>query len=402
MYRLASIVLLLLATLLSAAIPIKAQEGIFDSSATARFGEAIQFQATLHTSQPIKYALLYFQEHGDTRTEVKPVNISILDKASYQMDYSLDLNEQPMRVFTTIDYRFEVTLQNGEVINGPTKSLDYVDDRFPWQVKQEALFRVHWYQGDLTFAQKALDAAQSGLERIRSILPVQNPPPIDIYIYPNSTDMQQTLQLAGQTWVAGHADPDLGVIVVTIPAGPEQQLLLEQRIPHELLHVWLYQSLGANYTALPTWLSEGLASNAELLPNPDYQITLENAYQKEKLVTMASLCNNFPRDASGAMLAYAQSTAFVSFIQQSYGSERLQNLLNEYVDGVSCDSGVQNALGVSLAHLERQWRRAQFGENPVTLAMSKLSPWLAVFGAVILIPLILAFIWLRQRNLRAS
>ena len=66
-------------------------------------------------------------------------------------------------------------MQNGEVIDGPTKSLDYVDDRFPWQVKQEALFRVHWYQGDLTFAQKALDAAQSGLERIRSILPVQNP-----------------------------------------------------------------------------------------------------------------------------------------------------------------------------------------------------------------------------------
>lgn len=398
MHRLANFGLIILLSLIIAVIPVRAQEGIFDSTAVARFGEAIHFQAILKTTQPLKYALLYFQEHGNTRTEVKPVNISILDNGVYQMDFLLDLTEQPMRVFSTLEYRFEVTLQNGDVISSPSQSLDYVDDRFPWQEKQEASYRVHWYQGDLTFAQKALDAAQSGQERIRSILPVNNPPPIDIYIYPNSSDMQETLQLAGQTWVAGHAEPDLSVIVVTLPAGPEQQLLMEQRIPHELLHVWLYNILGDNYTNLPTWLSEGLASNAELLPNLDYQIALENAYAKEKLTPMASLCNNFPRDASGALLAYAQSTSFVSFIRQSYGSERLHDLLNEYVGGVSCDIGVQNALGVSLAQLERQWRRAQFGENQVALAMAKLWPWLILASAAILIPLILGIIWLRSRE----
>lgn len=373
------------------------QGRITGSSTDYEFGKSIEFTANLNTDAPLQSALIYVQEENRTRTIVKPVNVTKRGLNDYQLEYSLDLNEEPIRAFAKISYYFEVALQSGEIITGPTEIITYIDDRFNWQKKQQYPFQVFWYEGDALFAQKILDVSNKGLERIKTLMPISLEQPVDIYVYPNAAEMQETLQLAGMSWVAGHADPDLGVIVVSLPPGPEQQLLTEQRIPHELMHILLYQSLGDGYSNLPAWLNEGLASQAELFPNPDYQALLENAYQKGRLFQTDLLCRNFPRDASGALLAYAQASSFVSFLHRSFGSEKLHNLVNEYADGVDCKIGLQNVYGISMNTLENQWREDLFGENFVRAAINKLLPWLVLMLAVLAVPLILIVTWLRRR-----
>jgi hypothetical protein len=377
---------------------VLAQTEVTAPSAIYEFGKEITFQAALHTDQPIKQALIYFQEQGNPRTYLKQATISAQDGVTYPLEYTLELSELPLRAFSTIDFRFEVTLENGDVVNSPTQSLEYVDNRFDWQNKQEQPFQVHWYEGGITFAQKVLDAAEGGLQHIQTLLPLRGSDAIDIYIYPNSADMQETLLLAGRNWVAGHADPDLGVIIVTLPPGPEQQLLTEQRIPHELMHVLLYRSLGEGYGNLPAWLNEGLASTAELFPNLDYDVLLDDAYRQGKLISMAGLCKNFPREAAGALLSYAQSASFVNYLYKTYGRDGLEAIIEQYVDGVDCEIGVQNALGVSLSQLEQGWRRVRFGENVALIAFKKLLPWLALLAVVLITPISLMLAWQRQRS----
>jgi len=153
------------------------------------------------------------------------------------------------------------------------------------------------------------------------LLPV--PSGLDIYIYADSRTLQSALSPNSESWVAGHAEPDLGVIVVALPPGPDQRLLIQQRIPHELMHVLLYQSTDPGYANLPIWLSEGLASLVELYPNSDYQVLLENAVEKDSLIPMAALCPSFPRQASSALLSYAQAASFTRFLHNSYGTNRL-------------------------------------------------------------------------------
>jgi hypothetical protein len=391
---------LVLLTFLIAGHPttaVVAQADISTPTADYKFGQYIKFHAGLHTTEPITQALIYIQERGNPHTTIKQATILPHDGAAYPLEFSLDLGELPLRPFSTVEYRFEVTLKSGEVIASPTGTLEYIDNRFNWQNQQEQPFQVHWYKGSLTFAQKALDAAQAGLQRIQTLLPLPPSKQIDIYLYPNSAEMQETLLLAGQNWVAGHADPDLGVIVVTLPPGPEQQLLTEQRIPHELMHVLLYRSLGAGYANLPTWLSEGLASISELVPNPDYEVLLDTVYPQGKLLSMAYLCQDFPRDASVALLSYAQSASFVNYLHKRFGSDGLAALTGQYAGGVDCENGALNALGVGLSQLEQQWRQARFGENVFLIASKKLLPWLAIMAAVLAAPIGLMVGRLRRR-----
>jgi hypothetical protein len=398
----AKVLLVILLIAVTAPAAARAQGYISDPSAVYEFGKNIKFQAAMHTDQSVKLPLIYFQEQGNPRTYIKLATISPQVGPTYQLEYLLDLSEIPLRAFSPIEYHFEVTLRSGEVITSSTESLDYIDNRFNWQTQAEQPFQVHWYKGGLSFAQKTLDAAESGLQRIQALLPLPSTDQVDIYIYPNSADMQETLLLAGQTWVAGHADPDLGVIVVTLPPGPEQQLLTEQRIPHELMHVLLYRSLGAGYNNLPAWLNEGLASTAELIQNPDYDILLDAVYPKDQLIPMAYLCKNFPRDASEALLSYAQSASFVTYLYKTFGRDGLEALVNQYAHGVDCESGTQNALGVSLTQLEQRWRQARFGENTALIAFKKLLPWLALMAAVLVAPISLTLGWLRRRSARSG
>jgi Peptidase MA superfamily len=245
-----------------------------------------------------------------------------------------------------------------------------------------------------------LEVARTGLQRVQSLIAAEPAGQIDIYAYPSTSELQVTLTLAGLNWVAGHADPDLGVMVVALPDRPEKRLLMEQRIPHELMHILLYEAVGPTYTSLPTWVNEGLASIAELYPNPDYQILLEDAYEKDALLTISSLCQPFPRDAYSANLAYAEAASFTRYLQQQYGSSGLSALVQGYADGLDCDRGVEMSLGHSLLQLERDWRQAVFFENPNQAAMSSLMPWLTLLVLILLAPLGLAISRLRSQPVR--
>jgi hypothetical protein len=305
-----------------------------------------------------------------------------------------------VRAFSTLTYWFEVQLADGTRLASEQASFQYDDNRFNWQTREASPFRVHWIEGDVDFAQNALDVVKAGLQRVQSLSKVDLPPEgIDIFIYSTAAEMQATLNLASQDWVAaGHADPELGVIVVTLPPGPDQRLLMEQRLPHELMHVLLYQKMGPAYTNLPTWLNEGLASNAELYPNPDYLVLLSQAVEKDSLLPMAMLCKTFPRDASSALLAYAQATSFTRYLHEQYGSSGLERIMGNYADGLDCERGIAVALESDLPHLEKDWRRVSFGENPLLSALKRLTPWLVLLLVILAVPVGLVLVTLVRKS----
>src|SRR4030095_16634074 len=111
--------------------------------------------------------------------------------------------------------------------------------------------RVLWAQGDAAFGQNALNAALTGLQSIGDVLPVDLAQPVDIYIYPTPNDISF---LSGESWDAGRAYPDLGIALAAIELDSNQSVNMEQRIPHELMHVMLYRQIGAGYKNLPVWL----------------------------------------------------------------------------------------------------------------------------------------------------
>lgn len=273
-----------------------------------------------------------------------------------------------------------------------------VDDPFNWQTLESGALRIHWYQGDAGFGQAALETAQAGLESIARLVSPNLEPPVDVFIYASANDLQGALVSGNENWVAGHADPALGVVRVAIEPGAEQKITMEQRIPHELMHIMLYRSVGPGYQNVPAWLREGMAILAEIYPNADYDRVLADAVTNNDLIPLKDLCVSFPADAGQAFLAYAESRSFANYLHDTYGSTGLQNLVRSYADGVDCEHGPERAFGVSLSSLESEWRASALGQNAFLSTLQNISPYLVLLCLVLIIPLIGAVSSMRRRG----
>jgi hypothetical protein len=262
------------------------------------------------------------------------------------------------------------------------------------------MLKVHWYEGDASFGQAAMKAAQAGLDSIGRYLPSTLEQPVEIFMYANTADLQSELLPGSESWIAGHADPAQGVVRVVIEPGSEQSITMEQRIPHELMHVILYRRVGAGYSNLPAWLREGMAVLAEIYPNSDYDRTLAEATEGNRLIPLKDLCLSFPADTGQAFLAYAEARSFTKYLYESYGSTGLLNLATSYADGVDCERGPERALGVSLAGLEAQWRSSVLGQNAALSALQNIFPYLVLLCLILLIPLVGAVSTLRRKGNR--
>jgi hypothetical protein len=388
----------------SSAMPLTAhaQTQVLHSEVNYIFGKQIVFQVEVETDAPLEKAYLVFEETSQTYTSLGEMEITPLENNTYQLVYTHLIQNYSLRVFSTVAYHIELRLKNGQTYTSPEKRFQYSDNRFDWLApRSEGPFEVYWYEGDQAFAQSVLDVAQEGLKRIQNLLQMPELAPIKIYVYANPSDLQDALSPGGEARIAGHADPDLGVILVALPPGPEQRLLTERRIPHELTHIALYQTTRQGYNNLPVWLNEGIASLAELYFNPDYRIMLENASEQNTLIPIASLCNSFPRDNSGALLAYAQSAAFTQYLHNTYGVTGLQSLVDTYANGISCEKGFKSALGISLAQADRQWQRDALSENVTLSALTNLLPWLLLLELILATPLILLLLIRKERTTTA-
>jgi len=367
-------------------LPVSADEEVQDLPVQYDFNEQITFHSIFRSDKPVELAVIFFQAKNDTQTFVELASIEKLDNNEYDIKHTHSASRHHFQAFSTIEYRYEILLAGGDVYKSPMYDFLYTDNRFTWESLQEGPFIVYWFDGDYAFAQSILDVAQEGLAEISGILPLPEPDLLHIYIYPDSALMQAALNPSGEDWVAGHAFPDLQTMILYLPPNSDHILDMRQRIQHEIMHILLYQQTGVGYKNLPFWLVEGLASIVELYPNPDYAILLDNAFAKNELIPMSSLCLSFPRDASGALLAYAQSASFTNFLYANYGTQGFQRLIAEYADGKDCENGMQSALGTGLQQLERRWWRESVSGNPSLTAFIRVLPWLTILLLVFIAP----------------
>ncbi len=343
------------------------------------FGEQLRFHARIESQEQIESVELILAA-PDVPTFVGSVTFS----SSGELRFVYDLSQRPLRLFSTVSYYYRFRTEGGEELKSQTYSFPYVDNRFQWQSLEAEKFNVYWYERDVTFARDVLDAAEAGREEVLELLQrPKNNRHISIYVYAQQEDLQSTLTLSESSWVGGHADPELGSVVVALPPGADRDLQIQRQIPHEITHVMLYRFMGDGYQYLPRWANEGIASQMELFPNPEYDVLLEKAHQEGRLIPIRDLCHTLPGDPDQVRLAYAESSSLLSYIMREYGITAVRALISAYDQGVSCDRGVEMTLNRNLDTLEREWKRDVFGGGVWDLIGGIYLPVLIAAGVVI-------------------
>ena len=340
------------------------------------FNERLYFEATFESDKPLAAGRVVFHQERASKLETERIELNGNSKLS--IDFELDVGTAP-EAFSKVIYWFVVATQDGLAYESPAYEFLYEDNRFEWQTLEASPFQVRWHSGGGSFGESILSAAKKGVARTQQWLPLAAPSQIILQVYEYPSDVQEVLQLAGYSWLGGHSDPVLGRILLSIPPNSQSSLEIERQVPHEVAHVMLFQALGPEaYGNLPIWLTEGIASNAELYSDPVRGQLLNLAYGGNHLLPIAGLCEVFPQTTANARLAYAEVASFVDYLHEEYGVVGLGALIDAYSENFDCLNAPRALFGMDLGELEQDWISATFSPSSSWQTLLESLPWQSI------------------------
>jgi hypothetical protein len=256
----------------------------------------------------------------------------------------------------TLWWRWRVTDANGSETVSETKTAIWLDDVHDWRTLNNGDYlRLHWYEGDLTFAIDLAKAAYSGLQFNETNSGLKAEAPIDIYIYADTNDLKDAV-LYEPSWTGGQAFPAQDIVILGIS---EHDLDWgRDAIVHEVTHVLVGHLTFSCLGDVPTWLNEGLAVYSEGELDSSTQRYLEDALQNDTLLTVRSLNAGFSEVSDKAYLSYSQSYSITKFLIETYGQRRMTSLLVGLRDGLPIDEALSQTYGFNIDGLEDAWRQA--------------------------------------------
>jgi hypothetical protein len=153
--------------------------------------------------------------------------------------------------------------------------------------------------------------------------------------------------------------PNIRTVFMWLEAG--SSAFLDTTIAHEVTHVVFHDASANPFHEPPSWMNEGTATWAELgnATTEEALVRLE-AGSGEGLMAFEALTDQFPIDARGASLAYAQGATMVDHILATYGDDALATIMDAYLDGATDDEAIAAGTGTEFAEIRADYF-ADFG-----------------------------------------
>jgi len=357
-----ALALCLLATL--APFPAQAQGGltILDSPTQAEFPSRLIFSLSASSAVDITDIRLHYEVDRTGFARItSEVYIEFVPGRLIDTEWAWDMRKTGgLPPGANVDYWWTVEDARGERVETPRARVRFDDLRYPWQSLKEDEVTLYWYQGDKSFVQEVMAAAQQALVRLAEDTGAHLEKPVTIYLYSSSRDLRGAM-IYPQEWTGGRAFTRFGTIAIGISPG---SLLWGQRaIAHELAHLVIHQMTLNPYSDLPTWLDEGLAMYAEGTLDLQFAAQLNEAIAEGSLISVRSLSSPFSAHAEEAVLSYAQSYSLAEFLIASYGQTKMLELLNTFREGSSYDAALKKVYGFDTEGLDTLWRDYVAGGN---------------------------------------
>jgi hypothetical protein len=364
MKRLRSSTFILLLLLLGGLVtPAHAQSNIQVISDTAgiTFPESLLFQAEFKSGANINSVVL---EYGVDQLTCGTVEAKAFPDFAPGTDVNVEWTWEmrqsgSLAPGTTVWWRWQVSDASGTQFTSPTKSILWLDGVHPWKVITGGNVNLHYYNGGASFGQQLHEAAARALARLSQDVGVSTDSPVDIYIYANTSDLQDAI-LYEPSWMGGQAFPQNNIVIIGV--SPDQLDWGKSTEAHELSHVLVGHLTFTCLGFIPTWLNEGLAVYAEGGPQNYEQALFNQAVADDTLMSLRSLGGNFPETDTG-YLAYAEAYNVVNFLIKTYGRDKMTSLLLKLRDGDTADEALMAVYGFNVDGLDDAWRQS-IGEAP--------------------------------------
>ncbi len=295
---------------------------------------------------------LFFQLEGELARN--RVEVAVAPGTNVNAEWTWQVFPGEIPPGRLIAYWWRGETEDGKVLETAEATVQYTDQRFDW--KERALENVHlyWYGGRDKDAERIMNAAQDALRRLGESTGATLQKPVRIFVYNSKSDMRLAIPSRSESY-------DQAIITLGMAMGGDTIVILgsepgaEQTTAHELSHILIGQFTDNPLGGLPTWLDEGLAMYAEGDLRGDNQRELERAIRDNTLISVRSL-SGYPGDPELVDLFYGEVYSVVNFLIETYGPEKMDQLLRTFKRGVYQEDALQEVYGFGLDELEDQWR----------------------------------------------
>ncbi len=173
--------------------------------------------------------------------------------------------------------------------------------------------------------------------------------PIVVVLYTNQTYFDVTLAPA---WTAALNDGKLRIPVEGLTGVTPE---LSRVLKHELAHSFIRQATNGR---CPVWLNEGFAQLVEPQSAARYRMQLAKLFDDGKQAPLQSLEGSFiGYDSSRAAVAYVESLAYVEYIRDTYGMNRISDLMRDLSEGQGTEEALKSVLHDDYSQLEDEFAR---------------------------------------------
>ena len=358
--------------ILAATGPVAAQSDVVFGTplATGGFGEPVRFSTAFESgSRPLRVELLTSLPGEDTRR----VTIAAVERTGPDRWQAAVFQGGHIIPNTTFEYRFRVITDDGSTL-GPQASHRVDDDRFEWQILEGDQVNVWWHDGGQDFAQRALDIAEEAIDEAAALLGVDDIEPIDFIIYSDSRAFRQAMGPATRENVGGQAHPDIRTLFGLIEPRQIGSDWVEELVVHELSHLVFDEAVRNPYAYPPRWLNEGLAVYVSTGYTSGDQAQVRGAAGSGNIIPLDGLGGQFPTRPGRFGLAYAESVSAVDFFVETYGEDRLVQLITSFADGIGLDAAFVAATGSAFGVFDDAWLASLGAERPEPLGPQPAPP----------------------------
>jgi hypothetical protein len=344
---------------------VQARDGItiLGSSVEADFPLRLEFNLSAESEVDITEVRLHYAAERESYAQVvSEAYIEFEPDTEIAVSWSWDMRRTGgLPTGTIVRYWWTVRDTNGDTAETAVSELLFEDDRYRWQQLSEGKVTIFWYQGELSFARELMTVSQQVLDGLAEDTGAALERPVRIYIYANSQALQSAMVFP-QEWTGGVTYTRFDIIAIGIPL---RQIEWGRRaIAHELTHLVIDQVTLNPYNDLPTWLDEGLAMYAEGELEAYFKRYLEEAAASDALISVRSLSSPFSAHPEESYLSYAESYKIVEFLLNSYGADKMLELLDTFSEGSSYDGALLEVYGFDMDGLEISWRQYLQGQYP--------------------------------------
>ena len=250
-------------------------------------------------------------------------------------------------------------LEKAKELDPNDPEIDYYLNIVKRQAKAEADFRsdasTHFnmhYEGEAVspeLREQILTVLERHFNDLVSTMGLLPHDPIIVVLYTKQTYFDVTQAPA---WTAALNDGKLRIPVEGLTSvTPDLQRVLK----HELAHSFIRQATNGR---CPVWLNEGLAQLVEPRSASPYRSQLSTVFQNGKQVPLQSLESSFiGYDSRQAAVAYIESLAYVEYIRDTYGINRVGDIMHYLSEGESPESALKSAIHDDYSQLEEEFAR---------------------------------------------